>query len=95
MITKRDVQHVAKLARLGLTEREAKKFQKELSKILDFIERLKEVDILKVEPTSHSIKVENIMREDRVKIEGLEVRKKLVEMAPEEKGGYVRVKAIL
>jgi len=95
MITKRDVQHVAKLARLGLTEREAKKFQKELSPILDFIERLKEVDILKVEPTSHSIKVENIMREDRVKIEGLEVRKKLVEMAPEEKGGYVRVKAIL
>jgi len=49
------VQHIAKLARLGLTEKEIGKFQKELSSILDYIEKLKEVDISKVQPTSHSI----------------------------------------
>ena len=94
MITKKEVEHIAKLARLGLTPNEVKKFQKELSKILDYIEKLKEVDVSKVKPTSHSIKVENVMRGDeslRSKVRG----SRLLELAPETKNGYLKVKSIL
>lgn len=95
MISKQEVEHIAKLARLGLTEKEIKKFQRELSKILDYIEKLKEVDISKVEPTSHSILVENIMRIDESKKGKIEIGKKLVEMAPEKKAGFLKTKSIL
>jgi len=95
MISKQEVEHIAKLARLGLTEKEIEKFQRELSKILDYIEKLKEVDISKVEPTSHSILVENIMRIDELKKEKIEIGKKLVEMAPEKKSGFLKTKSIL
>ena len=95
MISKEEVKHIAKLARLGLTEKEIRKFQKELSSILDYMEKLKKVDISKVEPTSHSIKVENIMRGDTPEEKKLETRKKLIEMAPETKEGFLKVKSIL
>jgi len=57
MISKEEVKHIAKLARLGLSDKEIGEFQKELSKILNYIEKLKEVDISNVKPTSHSIQV--------------------------------------
>jgi len=83
MLSKEEVKHIAKLARLGLTDAEIEKFQKELSAILDYVEKLKEVDISGVEPTSHSVLVENIMRKDEV----LKFNKKLME-------GYLKVKSI-
>ena len=115
MISEQDVKHIAKLARLGLTEKEVKRFQGELSKILDYIEKLKEVDVSKTEPTFHSIKIENVTREDtekskiknRVSIYGSEGEeenevlfahqksKKLMDLAPETKNGYLKVKSIL
>ena len=94
MITKEEVKHIAKLARLGLTEREIEKFQKELSKILDYIEKLKEVDISGIEPTTHSILVENVMRKDESRKSKVESGK-LLELAPETKNGYLKVKSIL
>ena len=45
MISKKEVQHIAKLARLGLTEKEIEKHQKEFLKILDYMEKLKEIDV--------------------------------------------------
>ncbi|OIO45966.1 MAG: asparaginyl/glutamyl-tRNA amidotransferase subunit C [Parcubacteria group bacterium CG1_02_39_15] len=93
MITRKEVQHIAKLARLGLTEKEMGKFQKELSKILDYIEKLKKVNVSEVEPTSHSTKIENVMRADKslkFKVQS----SKLMELAPETKNGYLKVKSI-
>jgi len=95
MISKQEVKHIAKLARLGLTEREIEKFQKELSKILDYIEKLKEVDISKVEPTSHSVLVENVMREDQESQKSKVKSQKLMDLAPETKNGYLKTKPIL
>ncbi len=93
MISKEEVKHIAKLARLGLTEKEIEKYQKELSSILDYIEKLKEVDVSNVEPTSHSIKIENITREDETnKKENIE--KKLIDLMPEIKEDYLKVKSI-
>ena len=93
MISRKEVQHIAKLARLGLTEKEMGKFQKELSKILDYIEKLKKVNVSEVEPTSHSTKIENVMRADKslkFKVQS----SKLMELAPETKNGYLKVKSI-
>ncbi|MDI6591758.1 MAG: Asp-tRNA(Asn)/Glu-tRNA(Gln) amidotransferase subunit GatC [Patescibacteria group bacterium] len=95
MISKQEVKHIAKLARLGLTGKEIEKFQRELSRILDYIEKLKEVDVSKVEPYIHPIKMENIMRKDQAKEKEIEMKKKLIEMAPEKKKGYLKTKSIL
>ena len=97
MISSEEVKHIAKLARLGLTEQEIGKFQKELSKILDYIEKLKEVDITNIEPTSHSVLVENVMRNDEMRLNGTSVNgaKKLLELAPETKNSFLKTKSIL
>ena len=96
MISEEEVKHIAKLARLGLTEQEIEKFQKELSSILDYIEKLKEVDISEIEPTSHSIKFENIMRDDKSFAFAKDPadKQKLMDLAPETKEGYLKVKSI-
>lgn len=94
MITKQEVQHIAKLARLGLISDEIEKFQKDLSSILDYIEKLKEVDISDIEPTSSSVLVENIMRNDEVRSMKPEVKRKIIEQAPGTKDSYVRVKSV-
>jgi len=97
MITREEVQHIAKLARLGLTEQEVEKYQKELSAILDYIEKLKEVDISGVEPTSHSVLMENVVREDKISPTSAKAtsgREKIMELFPEKKDGYLKVKSI-
>lgn len=94
MISKEEVKHIAKLARLGLTEPEIEKFQKELSSILDYIEKLKEVDIKNVEPTSHTLKIENVFREDVAKKLDIEKVKKLIKAFPERKNTFLKVKSI-
>jgi len=94
MISKEEVKHIVKLARLGLKEKELEKFQKELSTILDYFEKLKEVDVSKIEPMRHLIKRENVFREDIVKEEEIERRKKLLDLMPETKNGYLKTKSI-
>lgn len=94
MISKEQVKHIAKLARLGLTEREIGKLQKELSSILDYVEKLKQVNISKTEPTSHPLELENAMREDESSKPKTK-SSKLLEAAPETKEGYLKVKSIL
>ncbi|MEK7519489.1 MAG: Asp-tRNA(Asn)/Glu-tRNA(Gln) amidotransferase subunit GatC [Patescibacteria group bacterium] len=95
MISKEEVQHIAKLARLGLSSAEIKKLQGELSKILDYVEKLKEVDIAGVEPMSHSVLVENIMREDRIDEKRKLQNGKFLELALNSEKGYLKVKSIL
>jgi len=90
-----DVDHVAKLARLGLTEKEKKKFKKELSAILDFVEKLKEVKTEKVEPTAQVAGLENVTREDKGRARTKRERERLLKLAPQTKDGYVKVKAVL
>ena len=94
MISKEKVIHIAKLARLNLSEKEIEKLQKELSMILDYIEKLEEVDIKGIEPTSHSVVIKNIIREDEAETSHAGVREKLFKEVPDKKGGYVKVKSI-
>jgi aspartyl-tRNA(Asn)/glutamyl-tRNA(Gln) amidotransferase subunit C len=65
MLSRDQVLHVARLARLDLTEEEQERMRSELSKVLDHIERIGELgDLEDVEPTSHVIAVENALRAD-------------------------------
>jgi aspartyl-tRNA(Asn)/glutamyl-tRNA(Gln) amidotransferase subunit C len=60
-----DVEHVAKLARLGLTEEEKKLFGSQLSAILDYANILKKLNTDNVAPTAHAIPLQNVLREDK------------------------------
>jgi len=106
VITQEEVEHLAKLARLGLTEKEMEKIQKELSLILDYFKILKEIDTENVAPTSHPVLTEpgseislllgkSYLRKDEVSKLPPEKTEKLIQMAPEKKEGYIRTKAIL
>ena len=95
MIPKGEVERIAKLARLGLTEVEIKKFQKDLSLILDYFNLLKKVDASKIKETSHPFEIENRMREDQVDEKLKMTNEKLMELAPETEKGYLKVKSIL
>ena len=64
MIDRDQVLHVARLARLRLEEEEIDRMSRELSTVLDHIERISELDLEGVEPTSHVVEVENVMRAD-------------------------------
>ena len=66
-ITKEQVEHVAKLARLAITDEEKERYSQQLSNILTYIEKLKELDTSQVEPTSHVLPMKNIFREDEVR----------------------------
>ena len=64
MIERGQVLHVARLARLRLSDEEVERMTGELSGILDHIERIGELDLDEVEPTAHVVAVENVLRED-------------------------------
>ena len=64
MIDREQVLHVARLARLRLDDVEVERMAGELSGILDHIEKIGELDLDEVEPTSHVIQVENVLRDD-------------------------------
>lgn len=95
MLTKQEVQHIAKLARLGLIPKEIEKMREELSSILDYIDQLKEVNISNVRPTSHSVFIENVTREDEARSVKREARRRMIEQIPEIEKGFVKVKSIL
>lgn len=88
-----DVEHVAKLARLNLTEEEREMFTGQLNAILQYAEKLNELDTDQVEPTTHVLHLSNVMREDEVR-ESLP-QEKVFRNAPEEEDGQFKVPAVL
>lgn len=66
MISKQDVEHVALLARLELSEEEKELYTRQLNKILDAARALQELNTDGVPPTAHVLPIQNVFREDRV-----------------------------
>ena len=64
MIEREQVMHVARLARLRLSEEELERMASELSAILEHVERIDELDLAGVEPTTHVVALENVLRSD-------------------------------
>lgn len=61
------IEHLSRLARLALTEEEKTRYGNQLDNILQYVEKLNELDTAGVEPTSHVIAISNVMREDIVR----------------------------
>jgi len=93
MIDEKQVQHVARLARLKLSEQELKCFSAQLSKILDYINQLNEVDTSSVEPMSHPLDLKNVFREDGVKPSL--PRDEAMGNAPQSRSGFFLVPPVL
>jgi aspartyl-tRNA(Asn)/glutamyl-tRNA(Gln) amidotransferase subunit C len=90
VLSRDQVLHVARLARLELTDEEVERFGGELSKVLDHIEKIGELgDMADVEPTSHVVELENVLRDDlpRPSLP----REKALESAPDAASGGFRV----
>jgi aspartyl-tRNA(Asn)/glutamyl-tRNA(Gln) amidotransferase subunit C len=64
VISRQDVEHVARLSRLALSEAEIERMREQLAAILAHIDTLRALDTEQVEPTSHAVPMENVMRED-------------------------------
>ena len=92
MITIQDVEHVAKLARLDLTEEEKVKFSKQLGDVLKYVEQMNEVDTTNVEPLSHVVDFNNVMRDDEIHYDC--TKEQLMMNAPEEENGFFKVPKI-
>jgi aspartyl-tRNA(Asn)/glutamyl-tRNA(Gln) amidotransferase subunit C len=89
MIDRDQVLHVARLARLRLSDEELEKMASELSGILEHVERISELDLDGVEPTSHVIEVQNVLRPDDPRPSWS--RDEVLERAPDPAGGAFRV----
>ncbi len=85
MIDREQVLHVARLARLRLTDDEVERMSSELSTILDHIEKINELDLDGVEPTSHVVEVENVLRADEPRDSW--PRDQILELAPDAGDG--------
>ena len=70
-LTKKEVQHIADLSNLTLTDEEIAKFTPQLDKIIEFIATLSEVDTTNVEPTSQTTGLTNVLREDEIKVDNM------------------------
>lgn len=81
-LSKEQVEHVARLARLGLTPKEVEKFQTQMSSILDYVEQLNEVDTSGVELTAQVTGLTNVMREDAVAPKALADPEELLKCSP-------------
>ena len=92
-LTREDVLHIARLARLGLTESELEKFREQLSNILENFEILQPVDTADIPPTAQSITLQNVVREDEVAASL--PQSEILTNAPQKDRDYFRVRAVL
>jgi aspartyl-tRNA(Asn)/glutamyl-tRNA(Gln) amidotransferase subunit C len=88
-----DIEKVAKLARLELSEEEKKTFGNQLEQILTYMEQLNRLDTPGVEPTSHAIPIQNVFREDETRPSF--PREEVMDIAPEEEDGHFKVPRII
>lgn len=92
-LSKEQIQHLAKLARIEITEEEIQQLASQLSDILTHFETLEEVNTDDVIPTAHPAPLRNIMRSDEI---GASLtREEVLALAPETENGLIRVKAVL
>ena len=95
MLSKKDVDHVARLARLALSDEEKERFMTQLDSILGYVEKLKVWNTDGVPPTAHPWPVVNVWREDHAeRLQGVE-REELLKQAPDREGPFFKVKKII
>ena len=90
---KMDIEKVARLARLELSEEEKKTFGNQLEQILTYMEQLNRLDTTGVEPTSHAIPIQNAFRGDETKPSF--PQEEVLGIGPDQEEGYFKVPRII
>ncbi|HZR91452.1 MAG TPA: Asp-tRNA(Asn)/Glu-tRNA(Gln) amidotransferase subunit GatC [Gaiellaceae bacterium] len=91
-ITREDVLHVARLARLELSEEEVERFREQLSAILEAVGKVAELDLAGVEPTAHPLDLVNVLAEDEPRPSL--PREEALANAPDPEDGYFGVPSV-
>ncbi len=92
-ISLEEVEHVARLARLELSEADKERMRRELDRILSYIDKLRALDTEGVEPTSHAVPMTNVMREDATRPSF--PQDEMLANAPERSDDFFRVPRII
>jgi aspartyl-tRNA(Asn)/glutamyl-tRNA(Gln) amidotransferase subunit C len=95
MIKKEEIKHIAKLARLGLSEKELNSMQKNFSAILDYVNTLEKADVSEINNVFEKDGLTNVYRSDEAKETSKEERERLLNSTPERKEDYIKTKKIL
>ncbi|GBE04195.1 glutamyl-tRNA(Gln) amidotransferase subunit C [bacterium BMS3Abin09] len=88
-----EIDHVALLARLELNDEEKQLFSKQVGSIIEYVDKLNELDIDDVEPTAHVLPIKNVFREDELR--SSLPREKALQNAPRKNDGFYRVPKII
>ncbi|MDD5260135.1 MAG: Asp-tRNA(Asn)/Glu-tRNA(Gln) amidotransferase subunit GatC [bacterium] len=92
-ITSKEVEYVARLARLSLSEKEKEKMTAQLDSILQYMDTLNKLDTNNIEPTSHVLPLNNVWREDVARPST--PRDKILANAPDQAEGFYKVKKVI
>jgi len=92
MLTKQEVEHIAKLARIEFNDTELEAMRKDLSSIIGYVEKLKEIDIEGIEPATHSIDLKSVFRKD--KGTDAEISQSLIDLAPDKEKRHIKSKPV-
>ncbi|MFH0940443.1 MAG: Asp-tRNA(Asn)/Glu-tRNA(Gln) amidotransferase subunit GatC [Candidatus Omnitrophota bacterium] len=92
-ISKDDVRYIANLARLGLTDSEVVSLQTQLEVILEYIDKLKKVDVSKTQALTNALYVKNVYRPDNPKV-SIDFHK-IIAVAPAHEGNFFKVPKII
>jgi aspartyl-tRNA(Asn)/glutamyl-tRNA(Gln) amidotransferase subunit C len=93
ILTREEVAHIAELAKLHLTDRDVEQFRAQLSQILEYAAKIRELDTSAIPPTASVLDLQNVMRADE--IEPCLPREAALANAPDTDAGQFRVKAVL
>jgi aspartyl-tRNA(Asn)/glutamyl-tRNA(Gln) amidotransferase subunit C len=94
-VSGKEVEHVAALARLALSLDEVDLYTVQFNDILDYINRLKDVDLDNIEPARHPQPLSNILREDQVVPGSAAMREAILREAPEQEDGFFKVPPVI
>lgn len=93
MLSREEIDHLARLARLSLNDEERAVYTGQINEILGYVEKLKELEVAGVDPTAYVVPLQNVTREDRSRPSY--DREEMLANAPERVDGYFKVPKIL
>jgi aspartyl-tRNA(Asn)/glutamyl-tRNA(Gln) amidotransferase subunit C len=94
-LTRKDTIRVSELSKLDLSSEEIDRFTPQLAKVVDLMNQLDEVDTSDTDPISQTTKLENVLREDEIKIDNILTQDEALSGTENTKNGYITVKQIL
>lgn len=92
-LSEKDVQYVAKLSRLEITDQETAKYTQQLANILQYVEQLEKLDTSNVEPMAHILEMKNVFRKDEAKPSLSQAE--VLSNGPEVQSGHFKVPKIM